>query len=184
MIVIDNFLSDENFVLLEQYIKSEIGSKNRKVEDCDLREEYDHIGLDNSSFYILEKEARTLLVQELVSRKYFSPKVLVGMDGMLRYPITEHPYSANWHKDRMSDWESDKVDYIGMTMFLNDWDSDNGGLYLYKQNKDSTEGNFIMPKKNRVIYNPNDYYHAVTQITQQGIKRYSLQMFISSRDAL
>ena len=41
-----------------------------------------------------------------------------------------------------------------------------------------------MPKKNRVIYNPNDYYHAVTQITQQGIKRYSLQMFISSRDAL
>ena len=71
-----------------------------------------------------------------------------------------------------------------MTMFLNDWDSDNGGLYLYKQNKDSTEGNFIMPKKNRVIYNPNDYYHAVTQITQQGIKRYSLQMFISSRDAL
>lgn len=184
MIVIDNFLSDENFVLLEQYIKSEIGSKNRKVEDCDLREEYDHIGLDNSSFYMLEKEARTLLVQELVSRKYFSPKVLVGMDGMLRYHITEHPYSANWHKDRLSDWDSDKVDYIGMTMFLNDWDSDNGGLYLYKQNKDSTEGNFVMPKKNRVIYNPNDYYHAVTQITQQGVKRYSLQMFISSRDAL
>lgn len=184
MIVIDNFLSDENFSLLESYIKNEVTSRNRKIDGCDLREEYDHIGLDNSNFYMLKKEARDLLVQELVSRKYFSPAVLNDMEVMLRYHVTEYPYSALWHKDRMSDWESDKIDYIGMTMFLNDWNSDDGGLYIYKEHKDSEEGNFIMPKKNRVIYNPNDYYHAVTQITKQGVKRYSLQMFISSKHAL
>lgn len=184
MMIIDNFLSDENFALLEKSIKSEIDSKDRQVEDCDLREEYDHKGLDNSNFFILKKESRTLLVKELVNRNYFKPEVFEDMEVMLRYHITEYPYSASWHKDRMSDWDSDHVDYIGMTMFLSDWDSSNGGLYIYKEHKDSTQGSFIMPKKNRVIYNPNDYYHAVTQITTQGVKRYSLQMFISSRHAV
>jgi hypothetical protein len=184
MIVIDNFLSDHNFSLLQNNIQAELTSKDRQIDGCDLREEYDHIGLDNSNFFMLKKESRTLLVKELVSRNYFHPEVLDDMEVMLRYHVTEYPYSALWHKDRMSDWESDKIDYIGMTMFLNDWNSDDGGLYIYKEHRDSTEGNFVMPRKNRVIYNPKDYYHAVTQITKQGVKRYSLQMFISSKYAI
>ena len=183
MQIIDNFLDDDKFKLLLEQIEHEITTKDRKVGECEFREEYDHVGPDNSNFFIIKKEARTMLVEELVNRGLFDKEVLVDMEAMLRYHITEYPYTALWHKDRMSDWEGNNVDYIGITMFLSDWNGNDGGLYIYKEHKDSTQGNFIMPIKNRVIYNPKDYYHAVTQITKEGVKRYSLQMFISSKYA-
>jgi hypothetical protein len=102
-------------------------------------------------------------------------------DSMLRYHVNRAPYNARWHLDGLYA-KKDELDYIGITIFLNDvWQTNDGGLFVYKENKNDTQGKFVEPIGNRVIINSKDLDHAVTAITNQEVIRYSLQMFINHK---
>ena len=103
---------------------------------------------------------------------------------LVRYHVTKSPYASLWHRDRVADWNDNVVDYIGMTLFLHDWDSNDGGLYIYKDEKGSDTGKFIAPKRNRFLFNQLDYWHGVTQIRNPDVQRHSVQMFISTRNLI
>jgi len=178
MILIDNFLNQNEFDRFKKSIAAEAAS-TESIDTCEFREEFDHLGLDNSKFYYITGEARDILLQEFANRKICKPDVVENFNGMFRYHITKYPYYSVWHRDRLSSLE-EEIDYIGITMFLNEWDSNNGGLFLYKEDN-SDQGVFIEPKPNRVIINPEDKLHAVTQLTDTDSIRYSIQLFIHTK---
>jgi len=178
MIIIDDFLSEENFAKVLDIAKQT--RKTPEIPGCDHREEFDHVNFDQSHFWYIQGVDK-IVCQELVDRGYFDPMLMKQIQMMVRYHITKAPYASIWHRDRVADWDGDEVDFIGLTLFLNEWDTNNGGLYIYKEDKNSDTGHFVAPKPNRFIFNPKDYYHGVTQIRVPDVERHSFQMFISSR---
>jgi len=182
MIIVDNFLTKQELTDLKASIAVEVEKYNREFQECDFREEYDHFGTENSNLYYMKNEAREMLLRCLIDRGYFSETVLTEMNCTLRYHALTKPYYSTWHKDRMANWNSDEIDYIGVTLFLNDvWDYNDGGIYIYKEGDNDTLGHYVEPIGNRLILNEEDLYHAVTQINNSEAIRYSLQMFINKR---
>tara|TARA_R110000868_G_scaffold44849_2_gene149345 strand:+ start:1331 stop:1876 length:546 start_codon:yes stop_codon:yes gene_type:complete len=180
MMVIDDFFNEEDFAAI--LAATDRARNTPEIPACEHREEVDHVGFENSKFWMLDMAA-PLTVNELVKRGYFT-SLTNEKQMIVRYHVTTSPYASLWHRDRMADWNGNVVDYIGLTLFLNDWDSNNGGLYIYKDEKGSDTGRFVAPKRNRFIFNPLDYWHGVTQIRNLDVQRHSLQMFISSRNLI
>lgn len=180
MIIVDNLLSETELNDLRKAIDHEVNTYGRRFEECDFREETDHLGTENSNLYYLKNEARQLFLECLVKNNYLHDFCLEGMDLTLRYHILTSPYISVWHKDRLADWDGDNIDYIGISYFMNErWTIEDGGLYIYKESKDSTTGQYVEPLNNRLIINDKDLYHGVTRITNPEVNRYSLQMFIN-----
>jgi hypothetical protein len=162
-------------------IENELMDKNTAITKRDLEFEKEFLGLENSKFYILTGTPRTILLQTLIANNILNPEVLNNNEDMLRYHVCKAPYHSVWHLDGLYK-EANILDFIGITLFLNEqWNPNDGGLFVYKDNKDDTKGKFIEPKGNRIIINYNDLLHAVTSITNTKIIRYSLQMFINKK---
>jgi hypothetical protein len=182
MIIRDNLLTLKEIEELKSAIDFEIKIYNRKFTECEFDSEEDHHGLKNSTLYYLENEARDLYLKFLIKNKFFDEKCLTELDLTLRYHGIKSPYSSTWHKDRLADWDGDIIDYIGVSYFLNNkWDHTNGGMFVYKEHKESTQGYYIEPTGNRIVINDDDLYHAVTTVTNQSVERKSLQMFIHKK---
>lgn len=182
MIIRDNLLTLKEIEELKSAIDFEINTYDGKFDAYEFGKEVDHHGLGNSSLYHLKNEARDLYLKFLCNRQLFDEKCLTELDLTLRYHQIKSPYSSTWHKDRLADWDGDIIDYIGVSYFLNNkWDHTNGGMFLYKEHKESTQGYYIEPIGNRIVINDDDLYHAVTTITDQSVMRYSLQMFIHKK---
>lgn len=195
MKIIDDFFDEQTLEQLKQCIDNEITKKNCELfyheqhhapTDSDhdglenknlLLAETDHFGIENCKYYLLKNTAVDIVLKNLYDKKHLTEKGLKSKDCMLRYHVNTAPYRATWHKDSLADNAS--IDYVGITIFLDDWDSNNGGLFVFKENANDTQGIFVEPKKNRIIINPNDQVHAVTQISKSGAIRHSLQMFIN-----
>ena len=173
MKIIDNFLSEEiykNFVEALQNEKSPLEIPH---------DEADHKGLDNVKLWRVEGIARTMFMNELEDQGF----IKIDWDKSdfdVRYHVTKAPYYTNFHCDRLSDWHTYDVDYCGMTFFMNaDWNPNDGGFFIWKNRWEGTVGEFVEPIANRLIINPNDLPHAVTQITNKEITRHSIQIFIN-----
>lgn len=181
MKIIDNFFDLTTLSELKKAIQSEITNESSAIKKSDLSTEKDHVGLDNSNYYFLNGPAKIIVLKNLVANKLLSADVMNGKDSMLRYHVNRAPYNARWHLDGLYA-EKDELDYIGITIFLNDnWETNDGGLFVYKENKNDTQGKFVEPIGNRIIINSKDLDHAVTAITNQEVVRYSLQMFINHK---
>jgi len=180
MIIIDDFLNETDFATILDIAKAARDTPEIQDKGRDYQDEPDHVNFDQSHFWYLQGTDK-IIINELVKRDFFESLALRQGIPLVRYHLTKYPYASVWHCDRSTDWDSEEIDYLGMTLFLNDWDSNNGGLYIYKDTKESDTGYFVAPKKNRLILNPKDYYHGVTQIRVKDVERHSLQMFISSR---
>jgi hypothetical protein len=179
MIIKDSFLTTKELDELKSTINFELKTYDSKFNECEFKNETDHFGTNNSNLYYLENEAKTLFLKFLVNNNFFDKKCLTGTNLTLRYHALTSPYISTWHKDRTLDWEADKIDYIGVSYFFSKgWDFTKGGIYLYKKDKESSQGYYIEPRENRLIINANDFYHAVTQINDQSFIRQSLQLFI------
>ena len=182
MIVKDNLLTVEEIQELKSAIDFETKTYSGKFDTYEFGEETGHHDLSNSSLYHLNNEARDLYLKFLIKNKLFDKTCLTELDLTLRYHAIKSPYSSTWHKDRLADWDGDEVDYIGVSYFLNnDWNYTKGGMFIYKEHKEATQGYYIEPIENRIIINDDDLYHAVTTITDQSAIRYSLQMFIHKK---
>jgi hypothetical protein len=181
MIIKDNFFTEAQMEQLKQLIHQDIqqhGGKFERYED-----EQDHHQTDDCALYYLNHETKNLYFKLMVEKGIFTPQVLEPneFDHTLRYHEMKYPYVSTWHKDRMSDWHSDEIDYVGISYFLNDtWNYADGGLFLYKQDN-ADQGQYVEPIGNRIIINDEDLYHAVTQITNPTVKRASLQLFIHTK---
>ena len=186
MKIIDNFFSDTQFKELINSLETEIKDKK-----CELyyygqnhapnelyNDEIDHEGLEHCRYYRLTENTLTITLQTLHKQGVITEEGLKAKDCMLKYHVNRSPYRAKFHKDGLYE-QSSKLDYIGMTVFLNDWKTKDGGLFIYKENAGDTVGTFIQPKKNRIIINPLDLPHAVTQISNPSAVRKSLQFFIN-----
>lgn len=186
MKIIDNFFDEQTLEHLKQAIHNEITMENRELFYKEqhhapkelLLAENEHFGLDNCRYYLLKNVAVDIILKNLYDKKHLTEEGFKSKDCMLRYHVNTAPYRATWHKDGLYE-KGDGVDYVGITIFLNDWNSDNGGLFVYKEHDDDTQGIFVEPKKNRIIINSKDQVHAVTQISNSTVTRYSLQMFIN-----
>ena len=178
MQILDNFLPAEIYTELWNHLQ-----RLDTPLECP-RDEEDHQGLQNCDRFAIEGEAKTLFMTELVNQdvcriNWLEPK----------YEMTYHrmkaPYYSHFHCDRLSDWHSDEIDYVGISFFMNDdWKYNDGGLFAWKQAWDSNRGEFVEPIQNRLIINPNDYPHAVTQITNPDVMRHSIQIFIAKEYVL
>lgn len=186
MKIIDNFFKDHDLDLLTTNLNKEI--QNDKCElfyygqnvaaDQTIYEENDHLGLENCRYYRLTENTLDITLATLHERKIITAEALQIKDCMLKYHMNRAPYQAKFHKDGLYE-NNNKLDYIGMTIFLNDWDTSDGGLFVYKSTVSDTAGTYVEPKKNRIIINPQDLPHAVTQITNPSVIRQSLQFFMN-----
>jgi len=182
MIIVDNLLDEKELSALRESIDYEMETYGRHFNECDFREETDHLGTENSNLYYLKNEARQLFLKCLVNKGHFDQSCMDEMDLTLRYHILTSPYISVWHKDRLADWEGDNIDYIGVSFFMNEeWSIEDGGLYVYKETKESSTGHYVEPLNNRLIINDDDLYHGVTRITNDNVNRHSLQMFINRK---
>jgi len=199
MKIIDNFFDANTLAELKTAIQNEIQDEKCAIhyveqhnaptdKDHDglenkelLLTEKDHFGLKNCKYYLLKNESVKIILNTLIKKNYVSKEILNDMDCMLRYHVNKTPYGAKWHLDGLYE-TNNSLDYVGITIFLNDtWNPNHGGLFVYKNNKDDTQGMFVEPIGNRIIINPNDLTHAVTQISDPNVVRYSLQMFINHK---
>jgi len=190
MIVIDNFFTQEQIDALHKAIFYEIETKGGKFDRYEidgegnapssLNDGGDHINLHKCDLYYIKGKAQRLYLSYLVEKKLFHEDCLDEKAELtIRYHRMKAPYMSKWHKDRVTNWESEEVDYMGVSYFLNEeWNFLDGGLYLYKESTDSSQGHYIEPVGNRIIINPKDHWHAVTRITNADVTRSSLQMFI------
>jgi len=182
MIIKDNVFSEKQITALQKQIDKDIAKYGGGYEECEIREESDHHGTTESSMWHLENKARMMFLQYLVDAKLFSPNAMKQLQLGLRYHVMRHPYTSSWHKDRLADWDSDNIDYIGVSYYFNqDWNYLQGGLYIYKDNTDSTRGHYVEPIGNRLIINDDDLWHGVTTINDPSVVRSSLQMFIAKK---
>lgn len=182
MIIKDDFFSRQQIDELRASINEDIETHGGEFGNEELDGEKDHHQTESCGLFHLRHETRDLYLKFLIEKKIFHKKCLEEYDLTLRYHQLRYPYHSTWHKDRLADWDGDEVDYIGVSYFLNnDWNYTKGGMYLYKEHKESTQGYYIEPIGNRIIINDDDLYHAVTTITDQSAIRYSLQMFIHKK---
>ncbi len=192
MKIVDSFFDPHILKQLKNAIKIEIAdescilnyveqSADAPSSDAALSEK-EHYGLINSKYYLLKGPSVNIILQQLIDKKYAVASVLDNWDGMLRYHENKAPYGAQWHLDGLYENNNTALDYVGITIFLNDtWHVNYGGMFVYKETKEDTQGIFIEPIGNRIIINTNDLLHAVTPITNNEVTRYSLQMFINHK---
>jgi hypothetical protein len=186
MKIIDNFFSETQLKELTDSLEIEITNKNSELYYHGQNhaphqiqyEENDHEGLENCRYYRLTEHTLTIMLQTLYERNIITHQLVESKDCMLKYHVNRAPYMAKFHKDGLYE-KNNKLDYIGMTIFLNDWQTQDGGLFIYKSTDNESIGTFIEPKKNRIIINPEDLPHAVTQITNPLAVRKSLQFFMN-----
>lgn len=191
MKIIDNFFDTQILDQLKNTIKTEIADEscilNYVEQSADapnsdtVLSEKEHYGLVNSKYYLLKGPSVNIILQQLIDKKYAAASVIDNWDGMLRYHENKAPYGAKWHLDGLYEHD-DSLDYVGITIFLNNtWHVNYGGMFVYKETKEDTQGIFVEPIGNRIIINSNDLTHAVTPITNNEVTRYSLQMFINHK---
>lgn len=178
MKIIDNFLSADQYCELWNQLQ-----QLKTPLECP-RDEQDHQGLENCERFAVEGDANELLMSALVDQDvcridWLDPK----------YEMTYHrmkaPYWSHFHCDRLSDWHSDKIDFVGITFFMNnEWRYNDGGLFVWKPTWESDKGEFVEPIANRLIVNPQDLPHAVTQIINPTVQRHSIQLFIAKEYVL
>ena len=193
MKIIDNFFDTHILEQLKNAIKTEITDEScvlnyveqnhDKLQTTEeLLTENEHFGLINSKYYLLKGPSVNIILQALIDKKYAVASVIDNWDGMLRYHENKAPYGAQWHLDGLYENNNAALDYVGITIFLNDtWHVNYGGMFVYKETKEDTQGIFVEPIGNRIIINTNDLIHAVTPITNNEVTRYSLQMFINHK---
>ena len=192
MKIVDSFFDPHILKQLKNAIKIEIAdescilnyveqSADAPSSDAALSEK-EHYGLINSKYYLLKGPSVNIILQQLIDKKYAVASVIDNWDGMLRYHENKAPYGAKWHLDGLYENNNTALDYVGITIFLNDtWHVNYGGMFVYKETKEDTQGIFVEPIGNRIIINTNDLIHAVTPITNNEVTRYSLQMFINHK---
>lgn len=182
MRIIDNFLSEQQLNDLKLSIQQDIETHGGQFEKCELTDEVDHHETTECGLYHLNHSARHLFFKLLIEKGILNSKCLAEHDHTLRYHQMRYPYNSTWHKDRLSNWNDDDVDYFGISYFMHEeWNYTDGGLYIFKNTQDSNVGKYVEPIPNRIIINDKDLWHAVTQITNKEITRLSLQLFIHTK---
>jgi hypothetical protein len=180
MIIIDNCFEYQQVTALRSLVEKDVAQYNNRLEKYD--DETDHHEFHNCGIFDLHRETRNHYLRYLVDKKLLHNQCVEGHDHMLRYHQMRYPYHSTWHKDRLTDWESDQIDYIGVTYFLdNDWNPLDGGLFLFKESKEASIGKYVEPIHNRIVINDQDLYHAVTRINKLNVTRTSLQMSIHKK---
>jgi hypothetical protein len=180
MIIIDNLFTTKQINELKSLIQNDITKYDKKFKKYD--DEVDHHDYDDCGLYHLQTEITQLYLQFLIEKNIFDKKCLEENDLTLRYHNMVYPYHSTFHRDRLTDWKSDEIDYIGVTYFMNkEWDYKDGGLFLFKENEESNTGQYVEPIGNRIVINDDDLYHAVTKINNKEVTRTSLQMFINKK---
>lgn len=179
MQVIDNFFTDDQLKLFKHLLEIEIIEEQRTDVGCDFNDYNEICGIENSSFYPIEQSAKKMFVSRLIERNLVIPQALESKEILMRYLKAKSPYQGLWHKDRFSD--SEEVDVIGLTFFLNEtWNPADGGLYLYRDD-DQSSGYFSVPINNRLMFNDTDKEHGVSQITNPYVTRKSVQIFMYTK---
>jgi hypothetical protein len=175
MNVIDKFLPGDVYVKIWNHLQT-----LQIPLECPSDEE-DHQGLINCERFAIQEDIKTLFANELIRGSICknNPKFEIT------YHKMKSPYWSYFHCDRLSDWYSNNIDFVGITFFMNEsWYHNDGGLFVWKRSWNNDQGEYLEPIQNRLIVNPYDYPHAVTQITTPIVIRHSIQIFIAKEFVL
>lgn len=163
-------LSEKLFLKLQKYFNKIISNDifdftNKDRWDYNVKGESNLIKIHN--LYIHNSELYDQIYYEL--RNYFSDFSKDKVNFNL-YVWTPGSY-INWHND--GDYK------YGFTLYMNDnWNENNGGIFLYKDHKDNYNVNGYIPQSNSLVKVKNNF-HSVTSITPNSPLRLTIQGFVS-----
>jgi hypothetical protein len=180
MIIIDDFFHRTEFDRFRYLVNMEITERDRRFNELSNGEEKIDLGRENCDFYVLRDEAKTMLIEHLVTRKFLLKSIWSLINKcLLRYHECRYPFRSLWHRDRLTDWYAPEFDVFGFSLYLHDdWVADHGGLYMYKNRHDGSIGNLVEPRKNRLVVNNHDDWHSVTPISDPLACRRSVNFFV------
>ena len=91
---------------------------------------------------------------------------------MVQYYVWQRGSHISWHYDK-----DPKINKMGSTIYLNkQWDKNDGGLYLYEENK---KIHAEVPEFNKMILKDSTLYHGVSMLTNTAKQvRKTLQIWI------
>jgi hypothetical protein len=171
MKIIDNFLSETQLIQLQQCLIKDLET-SQLINDysADLPAELQ----TQIQIYEITGTTKTLFWNWLKEKNI----VTGNCNASLRYHILHPQMYIRWHHDHEPDMMGE-TKYPGVTLFLNKhWNDDHGGLYLYKNHPLDTNGYFISPIENRIVFNYDDLWHGISAVNHGNHIRYSLQFFI------
>ena len=202
--IIDNFLNESDFKILQKWAFSQMTTKNQNWSNYLLSDDTNSVSITQPLVYdFISSETKIKKVQKLF-RKKIEDFLNLNTDKYELTPntgnITEfnsyiyrYKYGSGilMHKD--SDGKSLGKRY-GISFYLNDEWKDNWGgeLFIYKggyddSNKDSggicndcTVDKILKPKRNRLVI-VDGYWHKVNPNLNNKIDRYAIQTFITVR---
>lgn len=185
MQIIDRFFTDEDFLKIKSFIKNEIDNNYRlstkaidREDDYEISEEDVDLGLENSKLYTLKNEAKDFLLKEFINRGFLKSHILKE-NCILGYRECKFPYRSLWHRDRTTDWNEENPDYFGFSFYVHEeWKTEWGGIYCYKNKAEDSTGYFVEPIPNRLIISDLDEWHTVSMVVNKNIVRKSLNLFV------
>jgi hypothetical protein len=195
MLFVDNFLETTLINDIEQYVRSVLSKpiwqnggitvhKNLtdtfKVEDLDTyisKHFWPH-------FTPLPANLKDRLSHYMIENKKVFNKIPKDFFVHLHHsgPLESYPWHTDVHSEYNNpDYEGDKFDEsMGITIYLNkNWSENWGGYFLYKKNKEDTNGIFVQPVYNRAVFNNGFDYHGVSATALNCDVRISVQMFVT-----
>lgn len=99
------------------------------------------------------------------------------------YSITLQYYE--WHRGSYIPWHNDGNHDYGATIYLNeDWDIEDGGIFMYYENNNQEDIKCIAPKYNTLVVNDNHEFHHVSLINYHAKEvRKTLQIWIDEQNS-
>lgn len=161
VITIDNILDDENLVSIKKILKEQF--KNLEKIEAD--------GLNESGILdlLLTKKIRYLI-------NLFIPDGILWHCEYLKTPCNQKkPHFdpgtnyGSWHRDRVTDYNHNRIDFLDIMIYLNDVDKDGGGFGFLPIRPDNSDEVDQANKSSKIIGNAGlgilsriDWWHTAT----------------------
>lgn len=164
IIIINNFLEKELIIDIKKHVRNNANNFNWRT----------NLGWDNS---IIKSSAQVSMFSLNQEKKYFNEiinkyKKIINIKDLTIF-ITYYV----WNNLSYIPFHNDGSYCMASTIYLNEvWSEDDGGLFLYKTNKDIK---VIIPEFNKCIINKNNIVHGTTLTTKVAPYRETLQLFFS-----
>jgi hypothetical protein len=170
MKVIKDFLNQEEFDLFLSLVNEckDVQPEIKNNDDDAIK------GLNKTKFINPSMEFLKWWIDILKQKNIIDKNYKIGRETDLTIVEADYPYEADWHKDSFMNIS------IGIILFYfsEEWNFDDGGLFLTKDDNDK-HGSFVVPDKNVLVTNPTDKLHAVTKISNKEKTRKSIVLFLS-----
>jgi len=160
----DDFLNDELFNECLNF--SNTTFTNEAIDSFDTNKKCWHYDIVKDSTPIYIKRLNDVELYDKIKEEISIKLGVVTLKGINFYCFSQGSHIP-WHNDASHSG--------GITIHLNNWDPDHGGLFLFNDNNNEIRA--IVPKKNRVVQQFGKVTHSVMPTTMTSMPRKTIQIF-------